>query len=74
MKSVVILEGSTIHTLVFLIFLLTVPRIRKFSSLKPSPSQKGIIPQNFSSLGLAVSEELGNIQTDSLTDRMVLLF
>ena len=28
----------------------------------------GIIPQNFSSLGFAVSEELGNKQTDSLTD------
>ena len=26
------------------------------------------IPQNFSSLGFAVSEELGNKQTDSLTD------
>ena len=28
----------------------------------------GIIPQNFSSQGFAVSEELGNKQTDSLTD------
>ena len=28
---------------------------------------RGIIPQNFRSLGFAVSEELGNIQTDSLT-------
>ena len=37
---------------------------------------RGIIPQNFSSLGFAVSEELGKIQTDtqtdSLTDRRVL--
>ena len=28
----------------------------------------GIIPQNLSSSGLVVSEELGNKQTDSLTD------
>ena len=38
---------------------------------------RGIIPQNFSSLGFAVSEELGNKQTNkqthSLTDRLALL-
>ena len=28
---------------------------------------RGIIPQNFSSLGFAVSEDLGNIQTHRLT-------
>ena len=37
---------------------------------------RGIIPQNFSSLGFAVSEEIGNKQTSkethSLTDRLVL--
>ena len=27
-----------------------------------------IVPQNVSSLGFTVSEELGNIQTDTLTD------
>merc|ERR1711876_48576 len=32
-------------------------------SLKTFPIPRGIIPQNFSSLGFAVSEELGNIQT-----------
>ena len=32
---------------------------------------RGIIPQ-FSSLGFAVSEELGNKQTNRLTDRLVL--
>ena len=55
------LRRTTIHA----IFLLTVRRIRMFFSLKPSLSQG----KNFSSLGLAVSEELGsNKQTDSLTD------
>ena len=44
---------------------------------QPFSILRGIIPQNFSSLGFAVSEELGNIQTDkqthSLTDRLALL-
>ena len=31
--------------------------------------QRGIIPQNFSSLGFAVSEELGNEQTKKQTHR-----
>ena len=39
--------------------------------------QRGIIPHNFSSLWLAVSEELGNKQTsrqiDRRTDRLALL-
>ena len=34
---------------------------------KTFPIPRGIIPQNFSSLGFAVSEELGNIQTHKLT-------
>ena len=45
-------------------FSLTVRRIQMFFSLKPSQSQVESFPQNFSSLGFAVSEELGNIQTD----------
>ena len=56
----------TIHA----IFLLTVRRIRLFFSLKPSPYQGEIIPQNLSSLGFAVSEELGNIQIDTQTDSL----
>ena len=72
-----ILEGSTVHALVFFVFLLTVRRIRMFFQPKTFSIPRGIIPQNFSSLGFAVSEELGNIQTHtqthSLTDRLVLL-
>ena len=34
---------------------------------KTFPIPRGIIPQNFSSLGFAVSEELGNIQAHPLT-------
>ena len=34
---------------------------------------RGIIPQNFSSLGFAVSQELGNKQTHRLTDIQALL-
>ena len=41
-----------------------------FFSLKTSSSQRGIIPQNFSSLGFAVSEELGNKQTNNQTDSL----
>ena len=39
---------------------------------KTFPIPRGIIPQNFSSLGFTVLEELGNKQTHSLTDRLVL--
>ena len=46
--------------------------------LKTFPIPREIIPQNVSSLGFTVSEELGNIQTDtqtdSLTDRLAILF
>ena len=42
-------------------------------SLKPSASTaRRIIPENFSSFGFAVSVELGNKQTNSLTDRLAL--
>ena len=37
--------------------------------LKTFSIPRGIISQNFSSLGFAVSEELGNKHTDSLTDQ-----
>ena len=40
---------------------------------KTFPIPRGIIPQNFSLLGFTVSEELGNKQTNSLTDRLALL-
>ena len=33
---------------------------------------RGILPQNLSLLGFAVLEELGNKQTNRLTDRLVL--
>ena len=60
------IECSTVHALVF--FLLTVRRIRICFSLKSfAPPTRGIIPQNFSSLGFVVSEELGNRQTHLLT-------
>ena len=39
MKSVVIIEGSTVYALFFFIFLLMVQQIRIFFSLKPSASQ-----------------------------------
>ena len=67
MKIVVIIEGSTVQALVFFFFiLLTVRQIRMFFSLKPSACRE-IIPQNFCSLGLTVSEELGNKQTNTQT-------
>ena len=44
------------------------PNTDGFFSLKPSK----IIPQNFSSSGLVVSEELGNKQTHKLTDILLL--
>ena len=44
-----------------------------FIVLKKSRNISLCIPQNFSSLGFAVSEELGNKQTDRLTDRLALL-
>ena len=39
---------------------------------KTFPIPRGIIPQNFSSLGFAVSEELGNKQTHKLTHILLL--
>ena len=56
MKSVVIIEGSTVHALVFFILLLTVRRNRMFFSLKPSASE-GELGNNQT-----------NTQTHSLTD------
>ena len=55
--------GASIHA----IFLLTVRRIQMFFLPKTFSIPRGIIPQNFRSLGFTVSEELGNIQTHSLT-------
>ena len=40
------------------------------SSTKTFPIPRGIIPQNFSSLGFAVSEESGNKQTNTQTDSL----
>ena len=75
MKGKEIIEGA-LDTPYFFIFLLTVRRIRMFFKPKTFLIPRGIIPQNFSSLGFAVSEELGNKQTHrqnhSLTDRLVL--
>ena len=52
------------------------PSIHAFFQLKTFPIPRRIIPKNFSSLGFAVLEELGNKQTNtqthSLTDRLVL--
>ena len=60
------------YTTIHAIFLLTVRRIQIFQP-KTFLIPRGIIPQNFSLLGYPVSEELGNKQTKSLTDRLVLL-
>ena len=38
---------------------------------KTFPILRGIIPQNFRSLGFAVSEQLGNIQTDRQTGAFI---
>ena len=62
---------SSLLSLVLLVFLvfrrISVFQFKSesFFSLKPSAPQGEIIPQNFSSLGFAVSEELGNKQTDN---------
>ena len=61
-------DFSTVHALVFFLNILA----SGWSNLlvfqpKTFPIPRGIIPQNFKSLGFAVSEELGNIQTDKLT-------
>ena len=56
-------ENQSIHA----IFQLTVRRIRIFFQPKTFCIQRGIIPQNFSLLGFAVSEELGNNQTNTQT-------
>ena len=47
MKSVVIIEGSTVYALFFFIFLLMVQQIRIFFSLKPSASPEGNHPSKF---------------------------
>ena len=51
-------------------------RVHHYSRYFPAygTTNPGIIPQNFSSLGFVVSEELGNIQTYSFTDRLVLWY
>ena len=69
MKSVVIIEGAgALYTLQFFFYIpangSTNPNVFQ---PKTFPIPSGIIPQNFSSLGFAVSEELGNIQTQRLT-------
>ena len=77
-------DFSTIHALLFSIFRRMVCRIRKLFQLKTICTLRGIIPQNFSSLGLTVSEELTNVnkptqhrQTNSQTSycfrRMIML-
>ena len=59
MKSVLIIEGSTA---IFFYFPANV-----FLNPKTICTPGGTIPQNFCLLELAVSEELGNKQTHSLT-------
>ena len=51
----------------FFNFLRTVGRIWKFFLPKTICNPRGIIPQNFSLLGLAVLEELGNKQINTQT-------
>ena len=72
----VIIEGSRVHALVYFCFHangLTNPNVFK---PKTFCIPREIIPQNFSSSGLVVLEELGNkqtnIQTDRLTERLAL--
>ena len=64
MKSVVIREGSRVHALVFFYF--PANGLTNLDVFKPKTigTLKGIIPQNFSSLGFAVLKALGNKQTD----------
>ena len=66
-EEMVIIGCRAVHALVVLIFLLLVRRIRMLFSLKKFYSSRAIIPQNFSSSGLVVPEELGNKQTHRLT-------
>ena len=68
MKGMEIIGG--VHALVFLFSCLQFDESGCFFSLKPSPSQ-GESSLNFSSLGFAVLEELGNKQTD--TEKNMLL-
>ena len=81
MKSVVIIECSIVHALVFHCPANSSKNLDVFL-FKTICTPREIIPQNFRSLGFAVSEELGNKQTNrltfSLTDwrfyRMICLF
>ena len=77
-------DFSTIHALLFSIFWRMVCQIRKLFQLKTICTLRGIIPQNFSSLGLTVFKELTNVnkptqhrQTNSRTSycfrRMIML-
>ena len=72
MKSVVITEGSSVHAL-FFYFPANGSTNPVVFQPKPFCIPRGIIPQNLSSLGFALLEELGNKQTDRLTDRLALL-
>ena len=69
MKSVVIIEGSTVLALVFFYFPAngsTNPDV-----FRPTTFPRGIIPQNFSSSGLVVSEDIRYKQMNSLTDMLL---
>ena len=47
------------------------PSIHAFFQLKTFPIPRRIIPKNFSSLGFAVLEELGNKQTNTQTHSLI---
>ena len=71
MKGMDIIEGALDTLYLFFIFLLTVRRIRMFFKPKTFLIPRGIIPQNFRSLGFVVSEELGNKQTNRQTNALI---
>ena len=60
-------RGRTGQALVFFYFPANSSTNRNVFKPKTFPIPSGIIPQNFSLLGFAVSEELGNKQTNTQT-------
>ena len=70
MKSVVIIECSTEHTLFLFYFPANGSTNLDVFYPKTICTPRGIISQNFSSLGLIVSEELGNKHTSTQTNTL----